>query len=153
MTANSSPPKRAKTSSARSVRPAIAVRWRKTSSPAGWPCVSLTRLKWSRSSKIKAQSVAWRTANAISARRRSSKWRRLYAPVSASRVLESYSLRSRLSWRVSVSAKRNATRAPSCTQSSSLIATRVMRLPWMKVPLREPRSSTKYSPFSQVKRA
>ena len=46
---NSSPPMRPKTSALRRRCMASVAQWRNTASPAAWPWVSLTRLKWSRS--------------------------------------------------------------------------------------------------------
>ena len=63
---NSSPPKRASTSSVRRSSAIICDSSASTKSPAGWPCVSLIFLKWSMSRKMSASGPLWRAAKANS---------------------------------------------------------------------------------------
>ena len=74
------PARRSRASALRST-PAISAI---TRSPAGWPSVSLTRLKLSRSSISSAPAVPSRRLRASSVRRSSSKRRRFFSPVSGS---------------------------------------------------------------------
>ena len=57
---------------------------RSSASPAAWPWLSLTSLKWSTSSSMIAPWRAWRLAVLISASARSSKPRLFRQPVSGS---------------------------------------------------------------------
>ncbi len=83
---NSSPPKRATTSDARTtdlMRRATSISsW----SPLAWPRLSLTSLKWSRSSSSKAMPSPLRCACLLACCQRSSRMRRFGRPVSASKL-------------------------------------------------------------------
>ena len=59
-------------------------RRRSSSSPAAWPRLSLTTLKWSRSRNSTARRVPWRSARALARASCSSSSTRLGRPVSAS---------------------------------------------------------------------
>ena len=83
-TANSSPPSRATTSVSRMRASSTLAMSAITRSPAGWPSVSLTCLKLSRSSISSAPTVCSRRLRAISVRRSSPKRRRFFNPVSGS---------------------------------------------------------------------
>ena len=80
-TANSSPPKRAKVSPSRTCAMQARASRRSTSSPARWPCWSLTALKLSMSISATEYAVRSRRLRSTSASRRSMKCRRLEAPV------------------------------------------------------------------------
>ena len=71
---------------------------RSRSSPAAWPRVSLTSLKWSRSRLISPNGRPWRSALDSSASKRSSKPRRLRQPVSGSARETRDSASRRRSW-------------------------------------------------------
>ena len=75
--ANSSPPSRTAASSSRVQARSRSAKRRRTSSPAGWPSVSLTRLKWSRSQMTSASGPRRPSSPC-------SKPRRLRRPVSGS---------------------------------------------------------------------
>ncbi len=118
-TTNSSPPSRATTSDSRrrcfsAFAIIVSVR-----SPASWPCVSLTRLKWSASTTIRLTGALRRAAEASVAFSRSLNPRRLSRPVSGS-------WRSRpveFEFACSSSEVRSATRC-----SSSLLASSSLRV-------------------------
>ena len=120
MTANSSPPRRASESlsrvRSRSTSAISTISW----SPAGWPRVSLTCLKWSRSSITSAPVVRSRRARASASRRSSSKRRRFFSPVSGSSLASRFSscIRS-LRLQTKISAPSTAERARPTTPSSS----------------------------------
>mmetsp|Transcript_67535 Transcript_67535/g.187136 ORF Transcript_67535/g.187136 Transcript_67535/m.187136 type:complete len:255 (+) Transcript_67535:352-1116(+) len=78
---NSSPPWRASSSPSRTSERASSAVARNTASPTGWPCRSLTCLKWSRSKTTRATAQPWRRACASSPAARSTKARRFGRPV------------------------------------------------------------------------
>ncbi len=85
--ANSSPPTRASMSYSRSIWASLRATSTSTWSPAWWPQVSLTFLKWSISSMQTDSEPPPRRENDSSRRSSSSKYRRLKAPVRLSRVI------------------------------------------------------------------
>ena len=95
--ANSSPPTRATVSWRRTVSTRRWLTCRMRSSPAAWPRVSLTVLKWSRSTKNMQTGSPTRRDRTSSCSTRSSKSRRLGSPVSAScqAMCETFSSSSR----------------------------------------------------------
>mmetsp|Transcript_59138 Transcript_59138/g.139201 ORF Transcript_59138/g.139201 Transcript_59138/m.139201 type:complete len:226 (+) Transcript_59138:2132-2809(+) len=83
-TPNSSPPMRATESSLRKLRASRLPTARSTASPAAWPCVSLTFLKWSKSSAMTACPSPQRSRRSRSSTLASCQARRFIKPVSAS---------------------------------------------------------------------
>ena len=83
-TTNSSPPKRATRSPARSAPVMRCATVFSSASPTRWPSESLTRLKWSRSMNSSASVLPWASACGISASMCSMNAVRLGSPVSAS---------------------------------------------------------------------
>ena len=86
MMANSSPPTRATRSIGRTLSSSALATARMTWSPAAWPWLSLTRLKWSMSSASNKAGSPLRATRSTSRPSASSKARRLARPVSASRL-------------------------------------------------------------------
>src|SRR5438034_930852 len=78
---NSSPPQRPARSTSRTVSWRSTANSRRTASPAGWPCRSLTSLNQSRSATTTARLPPKRSIRASSSSRVSSHWRRLAKPV------------------------------------------------------------------------
>ncbi|MCY1367106.1 hypothetical protein D9M69_540230 [compost metagenome] len=121
---NSSPPWRAN----RSVRRACCWQsWlnrRSTSSPTWWPWRSLMPLKWSRSSSARQSGECCRRARCSSCSARSSKARRLSAPVKGSVVARCSSCCSRaLRWltsRISTSRCCESSRAAMASSAGKL---------------------------------
>ena len=123
--ANSSPPKRATVSIGRMHSCSAWPTARSTTSPAGWPWVSLTRLKWSMSIISTSAGSPARATRSISRAIASSNWRRLASPVSASRLESSHSPSSTACsqpagslWRVSGKA------SPDCCSNCSATSRR-----------------------------
>ena len=105
ISANSSPPMRARMSVSRSTSRNASLMRTSRASPAAWPKASLTPLKPSRSSSSSAAGRRWRRARLTSRASSSSKRRRLKSPVSASRSARCWSwaskvLRSEMSTRL-----------------------------------------------------
>src|SRR5213592_1724190 len=86
MMTNSSPPARQAMSSSRTQDANSSAIPLKARSPTSWPRVSLTRLKWSTSIAMTPTVPPMRRARSTSRCRPSSSWRRLYRPVSGSRI-------------------------------------------------------------------
>ena len=84
ITANSSPPSRPTASAGRTTRWSVCATQQSSSSPAAWPKVSLTGLKWSMSSTTTAPFRPLRCMPRICASAASSKPRRFRQPVSGS---------------------------------------------------------------------
>ncbi len=78
---NSSPPRRPTASPARTTERSLAAAAASALSPSAWPCESLMRLKWSRSTTATLSGAPVRAAASISRRRSSCEPRWLSSPV------------------------------------------------------------------------
>ena len=82
--ANSSPPNRAASAESGKIVAISPATARSSASPTVWPCISLTVLKWSRSSIISATALRRLSARTTIAAPSSARLRRLRNPVSGS---------------------------------------------------------------------